>query len=61
MIGGESAHDAVAMEAAWARGDWEWCRQHSIPFYFKQWGGSPADKGGCLLDGVEVKQLPPTA
>jgi len=49
------------MEAAWARGDWEWCRQHSIPFYFKQWGGSPADKGGCLLDGVEVKQLPPTA
>jgi protein gp37 len=31
-----------------------------VPFYFKQWGGRK-DKGGCLLNGMEIKEWPKAA
>ena len=31
-----------------------------VPYFFKQWGGR-RDKGGCLLQGIEIKQWPQVA
>jgi protein gp37 len=31
-----------------------------VAFFFKQWGGK-SNKGGCLIDGSEIKQWPAAA
>lgn len=36
------------------------CEAAGVAFFFKQWGGR-IDKGGCLIDGGEVKQWPAAA
>ncbi|MBT3042243.1 MAG: phage Gp37/Gp68 family protein [Candidatus Thiodiazotropha sp. (ex Codakia orbicularis)] len=57
IVGGESGHHARAMEQAWVERIEAQCKEQSVPFFFKQWGGRK-DKGGCLLGGREVKEWP---
>lgn len=58
IIGGESGSLARKMEPAWAERVVAQCREQSVRVFFKQWGGRPADKGGCLLNGAEIKEFP---
>jgi protein gp37 len=57
VVGGESGTTPRMMEPNWVEEVYAQCRAAGLPFFFKQWGGR-TDKGGCLLDGVEVKQWP---
>lgn len=57
IVGGESGRYARKMEPIWVKRIKAQCEEQDTPFFFKQWGGR-RDKGGCLLDGVEVKQWP---
>lgn len=38
VTGGESGRGARPMAPSWARGDRDWCRDHGVKFWFKQWG-----------------------
>lgn len=63
VVGGESASKARRrpMDLNWARSLRDQCVERGIPFFFKQIGGSPGNKGGkekALLDGREWKQWP---
>jgi len=60
IVGGESGHGARPMEAAWVENIKRQCEAAGVAFFFKQWGGR-IDKGGCLIDGGEVKQWPAAA
>lgn len=57
IVGGESGAHARPMEAGWVRSIRDQCAAARVPLWFKQWGGR-RNKGGCLLDDVEVKQWP---
>ncbi|WP_434152194.1 DUF5131 family protein (plasmid) [Methylocaldum gracile subsp. desertum] len=50
----------IPMEAAWMSNIWRQCEAAGVAFFFKQWGGR-RDKGGCLIDGIELKQFPAAA
>lgn len=60
IVGGESGPGARPMEAAWVENIKRQCEASGVAFFFKQWGGYP-DKGGCLIEGGEVKQWPVAA
>ena len=60
IVGGESGHGARPLEAAWVENIKRQCEAAGVAFFFKQWGGR-TDKGGCLIDGGEVKQWPAAA
>jgi protein gp37 len=57
IAGGESGSGARTMRAEWARNIYQQCQAAGVSFFFKQHGGARG-KGGCLLDGVEVKEWP---
>lgn len=57
IIGGESGHHARKMEPEWVINLLYDCESQNVPFFFKQWGGRK-DKGGCLINGAELKQWP---
>lgn len=57
IVGGESGHKARPMELAWVENIIEQCRLNNVPLFFKQWGGKK-DKGGCLINGIEIKEFP---
>lgn len=49
VTGGESGKSARPMHPDWPREDLQWCQDHNIPFFFKQWGEwAPYNS---LLDG----------
>lgn len=58
VVGGESGPHARKMPEAWAKDLGEQCSRRGVPFFFKQHGGTDKNKGGCLLNGVEVKSWP---
>lgn len=57
IVGGESGPCARPMEATWVENIKRQCEVAKVPFFFKQWSGK-IHKGGCLIDGFEVKQWP---
>jgi protein gp37 len=57
IVGGESGPNARPMMASWVTDIQIECIFSDVPFFFKQWGGRK-DKGGCLIDGAEVKEWP---
>ena len=57
IIGGESSSGARKMEKAWVERIISQCHEQDVAVFFKQWGGR-RNKGGCLLDGIEIKQWP---
>lgn len=58
ITGGASGTNGAVMPDGWAMQLLEWCRRVGAAFYFKQRGGTAKDKGGCLLDGCEYKEMP---
>ncbi len=58
IVGGESGHQARAIEYEWVKTIRDRCVSSSIPFFFKQWGGSNKKKAGKLLDGKVWGQYP---
>ena len=59
IAGGESGPGARPMAADWARDVRDRCLSLSIPFFFKQWGGTNRKKTGRVLDGRVWNQMPP--
>lgn len=59
IVGGESGHRARPLREAWVHSILRQCRQNSIPFFFKQWGGIQKRKAGRLLNGTSYDEIPP--
>lgn len=61
VVGGESGQHARPMNPAWVESLRAQCEATDTAFFFKQWGGKGKDKGGCLLNDIEVKSWPAVA
>lgn len=61
IVGGESGPSPRPMEASWVLSIRRQCIEQKVPFFFKQWGGRSSDKGGCELNGMEIKEWPRVA
>lgn len=51
IVGGESGPGARPMDAKWVRAIRDRCIAQSVPFFFKQWGGTNKKATGRILDG----------
>jgi protein gp37 len=60
IVGGESGFGARPMLRQWVTSIRSQCRQHGVPFFFKQWGGVRKKRAGRLLDGRTYDEMPPT-
>jgi protein gp37 len=58
IVGGESGAGARPMEANWVRKIRRQCRQASVAFFFKQWGGVRKKENGRTLDGRTYNEFP---
>lgn len=58
IVGGESGPHARPMEQEWVESLRSQCNRAHVAFFFKQWGGSDRDKGGCQLASGESKEWP---
>jgi len=61
IVGGESGHGYRKMEKSWADRVIAQCREQGVSVFFKQWGGTSPDAGGCQIDGIEIKEWPTAA
>lgn len=61
IVGGESGFGHRLMEKTWADRVIAQCREQGVRVFFKQWGGTARDAGGCLIDGIEIKEWPTAA
>lgn len=58
IVGGESGPGARPMDPEWARQIRNQCIAASVPFFFKQWGGTNKKKPGRILDGRTWDEMP---
>ncbi|HTP29400.1 MAG TPA: phage Gp37/Gp68 family protein [Anaeromyxobacteraceae bacterium] len=58
IVGGESGPGARAMEIDWVRSIRGACQAASVPFFFKQWGGTNRKVTGRVLDGRVWSESP---
>lgn len=58
IVGGESGPGHRPFKEEWARSLRDECAAAGIAFHYKQLGGLHHADGGCLLDGVEIKEFP---
>jgi protein gp37 len=58
IVGGESGFGARPMKIEWMREIFRACRNHQVPFFFKQWGGVRKDLTGRLLRGRTYDEMP---
>jgi protein gp37 len=58
IAGGESGPHARPMQPEWIRDIHRQCREQSVPFFFKQWGGTNKKKAGRILDGEIYSEMP---
>ncbi len=58
IVGGESGPKARKMDPAWVVDLREQCREASVPFFFKQWGGTNKKKAGRELEGRTWDEMP---
>lgn len=58
VVGGESGPGCRPMSAEWVRDIRDRCVECSVPFFFKQWGGTQKKKAGRILDGRTWDQYP---
>jgi protein gp37 len=58
IVGGESGARSRPMAAEWVHDIRDQCEAASVPFFFKQWGGSNKKKAGRLLSGRIHDGLP---
>ncbi len=61
IVGGESGPGARPMERSWVVSIRRQCRQQSVPFFFKQWGGVLKHRAGRVLDGRIYNEFPAMA
>lgn len=61
IAGGESGPGARPMRAEWVHDIYRQCKDASVPFFFKQWGGPNKKKAGRLLDGKTYDGMPTIA
>lgn len=61
IVGGESGDGFRPMEASWAKNAIAICRRDGVAVWFKQWGGTSDDAGGCLFEEAEIKEWPAKA
>ena len=59
IVGGESGPKARPMEPGWVLQIRNRCIAHSVPFFFKQWGGVHKAQAGRKLDGRYWSEMPP--
>jgi protein gp37 len=60
IVGGESGRGARPLEEEWVLNLLRTCREHRVPFFFKQWGGVNKKKNGRELRGRTYDQFPVT-
>ncbi len=58
IVGGESGPGARSINATWVRTIRDRCIVYSVPFFFKQWGGTRKKLTGRHLDGRTWDQFP---
>jgi len=58
IVGGESGPHARPMDSKWVEGIRDQCLEKSVPFFFKQWGGTNKKKAGRLLNNRTWDQVP---
>ena len=58
IVGGESGPGARPMKREWVVSILRQCRNHNVPFFFKQWGGVWKKRAGRLLNGKTYDELP---
>ena len=58
IVGGESGPRARLVDPAWVTDLRDQCERASVPFFFKQWGGTNKKRSGRLLDGRTWEQMP---
>ncbi|WP_339064748.1 DUF5131 family protein [Teredinibacter turnerae] len=58
IIGGESGPGYREIVRDWAYDLVYLGREAGCAIWFKQWGGNTRDKGGCLVNGKELKEWP---
>lgn len=58
VVGGESGPHARPTESNWVEDLRQQCQSRNIAFFFKQWGGTSKNKGGCDLARQEFKSWP---
>lgn len=61
IVGGESGPGARPMDPRWVSDVRDQCVAASVPFFFKQWGGTNKRKAGRLLEGRTWDQTPAVA
>ena len=61
IVGGESGPAARPMDPDWVREILAACREQSVPFFFKQWGGVHKSRTGRVLDGRTWDEYPSAA
>jgi protein gp37 len=60
IVGGESGRNPRPIKEEWVLNIQEQCRNQSVAFYFKQWGGTNKKKNGRLLQGKTYSEMPVT-
>jgi protein gp37 len=58
IVGGESGPGARPLRKEWVRRIRKQCREHKVPFFFKQWGGVRKHVAGRQLDGRTYDEFP---
>jgi protein gp37 len=58
IVGGESGTRPRPMHADWVRAIRDQCAKASVPFFFKQWGGTRKKLAGRVLDGCTHDEMP---
>ena len=61
IVGGESGPGARPMQQAWVESILLQCRNASVPFFFKQWGGAQKKRRGRVLYGRTYNEFPVVA
>lgn len=58
IVGGESGHKPRPMDADWVLHIQEQCKEKSVAFFFKQWGGKNKKANGRILNGRTYDEMP---
>lgn len=61
ILGGESGPGARPMHPDWVDAILHRCRDHGVPFFFKQWGGPRKKAAGRQLHGRTYEEWPAQA
>lgn len=59
IVGGESGPGARPLLIGWVEDILQQCIENSVPFFFKQWGGTNKKKAGRMLNGKIYSEMPP--